>query len=133
MRNLFLLLLAAALLGCASIADNNADTRLIVQYSTLKVCDTQERAARCAEIAAEVARYANDTAQLTVSALMFAIEDQIDWTSLDAADALLVRTLTARLRAELVERLGEDVLPEDLRLAATTVADWVIEASALVR
>lgn len=133
MQKLFLLLMAAVLVGCASLKENNADARLIVQYSTLKVCDTAERAARCAEIAGEVQRYANDTAQLTVSALMFAIEEQIDWTSLDAADALLVRTLTERLRAELVERLGEDVLPEDLRLAATTVADWVIDASALVR
>lgn len=133
MQNAFFLLVIALLSGCALIKEGNSDARLIVQYSTLKVCDTPARAQRCSEIATEVQRYANDAEQLTVAALMLAIEEQVDWTALDAADALLVRTLTDRLRSELEERLGADVLPEDLRLAATTVADWVIEASALVR
>lgn len=131
MRYVILLLATAALSGCASLPEN-ADAKLVTQYAAIKICDTAERAARCAAIADEVRRYVNDTPYPTVALLMGAIEAEIDWTKLDPADTLLARSLLDRLEQELVSRLGAEVLPEDLRLATETVSRWIQEAVSFV-
>ena len=119
--------------GCAALQEGNADAKLVTQYATLKVADGDPaKAARIAEIASEVRRYVTDAEALTVDALIVAIRAEVNWSSLDAADTLLVNALLERLRVELIEYLGPEQIPEDLRLAATTVADWVIEATAFV-
>lgn len=128
---ILLLMLLAAVSGCA-ITENTESAELVVKYSTLKVCDTPERASRCRQIASDVSKYANDTEYLTVALLMAAVADEVDWSSLDPADTILIQALLDRLQSELVERLGEGALPEDVRLATTTVAQWVTEASLLI-
>lgn len=132
MRQLIMLLAAGLLVGCATLAEGDAGTELVVKYAALKTCDTPERATRCIEIATEVKRYANDTEYLTVSALMAAITDEIDWQGLDPADTLLVQALLDRLQTGLIDYLGPDHLPEDLQLATATVADWVVAAASLI-
>lgn len=119
--------------GCATLTEGNASSKLVAQYAVIKVAQNDPaKAARIAEIAAQVKLYISDEESPTVDALVIAIRSQIEWSKLDPADTLLVNALLERLRTELTEYLGPDTLPEDLRLAATTVADWVIEASLLI-
>ena len=128
--------LAAVLLclcGCAALTEGNTDAKLITQYAVLKVSEGDPaKADRIEEIALEVQRYAQDATAITVDALIVAIRAEVRWSELDAADTLLINALLERLRTELIEYLGPEQLPEDVRLAATTVAEWVIEASRLI-
>ncbi len=121
------------LAGCAWLSEGNTDVKLVTQYAVLKVAENDPaKAQRIEEIALEVQRYATGEALLTVDALIVAIRAEIRWDRLDAADALLVNALLDRLRTELVERLGADVLPEDLRLAVDVLCEWIVEAARLV-
>jgi hypothetical protein len=126
-------LAAFSLSACAVLTEGNADAKLIVQYSVIKVAENDKaKAARIAEIATEVKKYSGGETLITVELLVEAIRNEIRWDELDAADALLVNALLERLRSELVERLGDGVLPEDLRLAVDVLAGWIIEATLLV-
>ena len=130
MKIAILMAALAILTGCATLTDENSSARLTTYYATLKVIDGDpDKAARVQFIATEVQRYASGEEYLTVDLLIAAIKDQVRWDKLDAADELLVHALIDELRAALVRRFGEDVLPEDLRLAASTVATWVITAA----
>lgn len=118
------------LFGCASLTENNTDARLLTMYATIKIADgDQARAEVIEEVASDVQRYASSERHLTVDLLVGAIRDRVPWSDLDAADELLIHELLDRLRVELTDRLGADVLPEDLRLAADVVAGWVIQAA----
>lgn len=134
MRMFLMAALAAfSLSACAVLTEGNADAKLIVQYSVIKVAENDKaKAARIAEIATEVKKYSGGETLITVELLVEAIRNEIRWDELDAADALLVNALLERLRSELVERLGDGVLPEDLRLAVDVLAGWIIEATLLV-
>lgn len=120
----------AFLSACSTLNEHENTARLTTQYATIKVIDGDVgRAERVEDIASDVRAYASSEAHLTVDLLIGAIRDRIDWGDLDAADTLLLTTLIDELRAELMRRLGPGVLPEDLRLAADTVAEWVIAAA----
>lgn len=131
MRKLFVAAMAAfVLVGCATIA--SGDARLPVMYATLKVIDGDAaKAQRVREIATEVKALAADEVFFTVDALIIAINGQIRWEKLDMADTLLVTALVDELRSELTKRFPSTEVDADLRLAVTTVADWVITASSL--
>lgn len=136
MRRLFLALCAVVLAGCGAmgaVSDSDGSSRLIAQYATIKVIDGDfGKRDRVIEVATEVKRFASSEDSLTVDALMVAIRSQVDFGKLDAADTLLINGLLTRLQDELAAHLGVGALPSDVRLAATTVADWVIEAAGLV-
>lgn len=124
----------AVLCACSFLQEGNRDAKLVTQYAVLKVAENDPaKARRIEEIALDVQRYANDAANLTVDSLIVAIRAQIRWDLLDMADTLLVNALLERLRDELIAYLGPETLPEDVQLAATTVATWVIEAAQLVQ
>lgn len=134
MRKILTAALAAFILSaCASLTEGNTDAKLITQYAVIKVAQGDpEKAARIEEIATEVKRYASGEAFLTVDLLIAAIRDQVRFDRLDAADTLLVNALLDKLRAELVDRFGEEPLPEDLQLAVDVVSGWVIQASRMI-
>ena len=130
MKQLMTAALVSLLAGCSFLTTHSATAKIATQYATIKVIDGDPgKAARVASIATEVRRYASGEPHLTVDRLIQAVRDRIDWASLDAADTLLVTALLDHLRAELTARLGPDILPGDLRLAADKVASWVAAAA----
>lgn len=116
--------------ACATIGDQDSTVRLAAMYATIKVINGDTRKAeRVEEIASQVQAYASDEKFLTIDLLVDQVRELVNWDKLDAADTLLVDALLMELRSRLEERLGTNVLPEDLRLAVNTVAGWVISAA----
>lgn len=123
-------LLLGFLAACSFVQERESNARLATMYATIKVVDGDAaKADRVEEIATEIREYASGEKFLTVDLLVDQVRKQVNWDRLDAADKLLVSALLDELKLQLIERLGADVLPEDLRLAADTVAGWVITAA----
>lgn len=130
--SLALAIVLMATAGCSFLQESERTTRVTVIYATLKVIDDDdEKAARVAEIATEVKRYAENIEVLTVEALIDETRRQIRWENLDAADTLLVDTLLLELKDRLTERFDGTDVPDDIVLTVVKVANWVIDATRL--
>lgn len=116
--------------GCATIQENESTARVAVQYATIKILDGDpEKADKVEQIAEEVKAYASGEKPVTVDALIEKAATYIPWEDLDDADTLLVTALLEEIRVRLKERLGDDFVPEDLRVTVDMVAGWVLEAA----
>lgn len=134
MKQAIITLVAVALLaGCAALQRQDPTARLTVQYATLKyIAEDASKAARVAEIAQD-ARDSLDAGSVTLSLLDAALRERIDWSRLDTADRLLLDSLLVMLRDELEHRFGDGLLDGDARVQIRVVADWIIQAAAMVR
>jgi len=132
MKLLSLFLIAAMVLvaGCAFLKSDAPTARLTVQYATLKVIgDDAGKRDRVIAIAEDALTRLDSTPEATVTAIISGVREQVPWAKLDEADKLLVDVLLAELEVQLTDRLGGGVLNEEARLAAATVAKWVIAAA----
>lgn len=134
LKQAFLLMsLAVTLSACGMIQDRPDSARGITLYATIKATKYDPaRAEKIERIATNVREYATGDKMLTVEILIEAIRQEARYDDMLPEDKILTDILLAELRNGLERRFGADVLPEDLRLAVDTVAEWVIEAARMI-
>lgn len=127
------IVLATAVTGCASLADNSASARLAVYYSTAKILkgDT-ERAARARVIVQKLKEGISADASITVDKAMDLTLLLIDFDKLDAADEALIRLVLLEAKAELKSRIGDGLLSADQEVKLLTVLTWIETATFMV-
>ncbi len=118
--------------GCTTFGNNVAAEKLVVQYATMKVVEsdkdsTAERAAKINEIAtAAQSFFDSDTA--TVALLRAEVQKRLP-PDLSPADKMLAGALIDTVVTELQARVGEGLVPEEKRYQVSVVLGWIREAT----
>jgi len=127
------LLALSALLGvsaCSFVQERESTARIAVRAATIAVIDNdEERAQRVTVIASRVWQAASDDPQPTVDALMALTRDEIRWDRLNPAEQDMVNLLLLEIRAQLIEKFPDNIIPEDARVTVRVIAEWVIETA----
>lgn len=133
MKTLFLTLIGLAFLSGCSVLNTVAeeDNRLLVQYATLKVIETDDNVTGPGVVSLiERAKQYASGESVTVSALVDAGRARLADSGLSAADKLLVNSILAEAQRRLEARLGGGVLNEEAQFKLITVLGWVQDAAA---
>lgn len=127
----FFAVLALLLVGCATLQENQASAKLVVQVATIKYVDGDEgKRARLLEAVDEARTIASTASSL--AAVDAVIRQRItEAEDLDAADKLLAFGLLDVIKAELQKRFDQDLLDPEQLVAVNQVLDWVAEAAPL--
>jgi len=118
--------------GCASLGQNVATEKLVIQYATMKVIEADqdamaERAGKIDEIARHAQLFLNtDTADI---ALLSAEVHKRLPADLSPADRVLANALIDTVMAELQARVGSGLVPPDKKLQVNAVLGWIREAA----
>lgn len=122
---------ALLLVGCATLQENQASAKLVVQVATIKYVDGDDgKRARLLE-AVDDARTIASTAS-SLDAVDSVIRQRVtESPDLDAADKLLAFGLLDVIKAELQKRFDDDLLDPEQLVAVNQVLDWVAEAAPL--
>lgn len=135
MKTIILFLVASLfLVGCSSTGDRrNPIASIAVQYAVAKVVDKNtEKAQRVLAIVSETRKLIAGEQASTVAMLEQIVRDQIEWSKLDAADAVLVNALIDEVRFQLEDRLGDSELVGDKVLVVDEVLGWVERAAGML-
>lgn len=126
------LMFAMFMQGCASLGDNVATEKLVIQYATMKVIEADkdamaERAAKVYEIARHAQLFLNtDTADIAL--LRTEVHKRLP-PDLSPADHILANALIDTVMAELQARVGSGLVPPDKKLQVNAVLGWIREAA----
>lgn len=135
-------LLMLALSACSAVqsvsdglAENEAATKIAVQYATAKVITSADDIA-ADDVSQHVERVrvlvAEDSV-LDIGRLALEARREIDWTRLDAADQLLLEALLAQVQDSLEEAVAPELIDDERRVRILTLLDWMAQAAALAR
>lgn len=131
--NLFLVAVACVAVlaaGCAAIQERDTGVRIGVQYATMKVIKGEEdRRDRLVEIFGDIRGALTAEPRDGVDAVISAIRGELPLDRMAPEDQALSEALLAELRARLLDRYGDQAADGEVRLAALTVVNWVLEAA----
>mgnify|MGYP006428165319 CR=1 FL=1 len=139
MRIILVLMLSAILSGCGflqSIDFNGRGlaARSAIEVATLKFIDgDQDRAQRINEITSEILAVADRGKEEAINEALNRIENklrnEIVWSNLDDAEALLINRVIDVARNEIEERAREGTVDKSVKVAAKTVLEWIRDIS----
>lgn len=136
MKQLTYLILAASIaigVSACNFQDNRGSLQLVIQYSVLKyVGADEEKANRVIAVTQFVREQLNNSPSVRIASLVNIVRERVDWTQLDAADALLADALLTTIQDELVARYGDGILDQDHLVAVDEVIAWVQRSASLV-
>lgn len=131
---LITLALACGLLlqGCASLGQNTATEKLVIQYATMKVIEADrdampQRAAKIDEIAASAQVFLSSDAA-DIGLLGAEVQKRLP-PDLSPADRILANVLIDAVIAELQVRLGSGLVRPDQQFQVNAVLGWIREAT----
>lgn len=123
------------LVGCKTLEQNQASTRLVIQYSVAKYIekagDTEAQAAR-AERVRKVATQAlalTDGNDVILAAVEAAVRAEVAKLNLSPADLMLADGLVAVISEEISKRVGEGVLSPEQLIQTKLVLSWIVDAT----
>lgn len=118
--------------GCASLGDNVATEKLMIQYATMKVIEADreampERAAKISQIVVSAGSFF-DSGTADVALLKAEVIKRLP-ADLSPADQVLANALIDSVVAELQSRVGNGLVSPDKRLQVQAVLGWIHEAT----
>jgi hypothetical protein len=120
---------ALALSACATFSERDTGTRLLIQYSTMKLIE-QSDAITSEGVVAHVERVRGmlDTSEeVAVVDLRRELLERVNLDALGPADTLLLMALLDEV--ELSFQANTDVLSQEDRERVGTILDWVVSAA----
>ena len=130
---MILLITACSSTGDRLSSETSFVSTLAINYATLKVIENSgapvNKALRIVAIASDTKALLDTGAVALVPQLEQAVRKQIDWTSLDASDTLLVNALLLAVKQELSLRIDGGTLDANAVLTVARVLDIVIQAA----
>lgn len=121
--------------ACATLKENDAVVRLVLQQATLRAIDAsghpESRATRVIEIVGQARKFAQGNPQSTVDVITQVVVAQIDFAGMSPADQLLVRDLISIATAEIQNRINAGDLDGEQLVYVDTVLGYIESAAQL--
>lgn len=121
--------------SCATLKENDAVVRLVLQQATLRAIDAsghpESRALRVIEIVTDARKFVSGNPQSTVDVITQVVVAQIDFEGMSPADQLLVRDLISIATAEIQSRINTGDLNGEQLVYVDTVLGYIESAAQL--
>jgi predicted small secreted protein len=127
--------LALSLSACSTVsgitAGVGAEAELPVKYAVAKVIGESDSVTGqgVMDVTAKVRGYVESDGELVLDDLMTQAAGEIDFASMEPADAMLVQALLVQIEHTI--SVDMPALPEERRVRILTLLDWIDEAAAL--
>lgn len=134
-RYLLTAVMALAFAGCAAVSNVTsgigAEAELPVKYAVAKVIGESDSVTGqgVMDVTAKVRGYVESDGELVLDDLMAQAAVEIDFASMEPADAMLVQALLSQIEHTI--SVDMPTLPEDRKVRILTLLDWIDEAAAL--
>ncbi len=135
MRYVLAGILALAMAGCSAVSSVTsgigAEAELPVKYAVAKVIGESDSVTGqgVMDVTAKVRGYVESDGELVLDDLMAQAAGEIDFASMEPADAMLVQALLAQIEHTI--SVDMPTLPEERKVRVLTLLDWIDEAAAL--
>lgn len=129
------LILSTALVfsGCGVLSTVAEDKNMLaVQYATMKVLERDDVTnSRVLELIGKAKVYVQTDDNVLVSKLVEAARMKLKYSSLSAADQILIEVILTRAQERIEAKLGDGALNEDQQVQLLTVLNWIAKAASL--
>lgn len=128
------ILIAIALSGCANLdVGNNPSTKLVVQYSTLKLIQQSDDVSRenVVSVAQKAKRLVSSDEEVVLSNLKQEIVGYVDISKLEPSDVLLFLTLVQTVESYVKQEYEDGVVTNEMKAKINVVLNWILEASTM--
>lgn len=100
-----------------------------VQYGVIKfLSGNQNKISKAEEIVDKLMRFAEQSAQITISDMEKIVMTSIPWEKLDKADQFILMELLEQISQEVRARIGDGLLKEDDKIKVKEFLYWIKKA-----
>lgn len=135
LRGIVAFAFALTLSACSTVSGITsgigAEAELPVKYAVAKVIGSSDSVTGqgVMDVTAKVRGYVESDGELALDDLMAQATGEIDFASMEPADAMLVQALLSQIEYTITQDMPE--LPEERKVRILTLLDWIDQAAAL--